>query len=427
MTVSNSRRLILHMGLHKTASSSLQSTLQGAEDEFSQAGMHILRVETPKGLRQVNHSTAMQYAFSSTYETLSWGPQRGFTAHDLHTHYSKLIAAQLEGSHDLLISGEEIAGLTQKELTKLRGVLEEAGFTIEPHLYVRSPASLIASLTQERLKAGLPLTLSVPDFSSRIERVRSVFPDVRIHSFEQACRHPSGPVGHFLEISGLSKLASPAIKRRNESLSAPTARLLARMNGALRIGHVLPNGAQRSVHDTKILWKLPGPAFTLNANEYDKLAHAIAAETDALVFQLSKCTHADKEVASVIRKAKHTTPSVKAGNAAQNLDPELSVENWGKGLATIFHKLEPITAVLARASIPAEIEDDGDIRNQLDTILSKPQFSDALETLAPLLRDRALECETKNRTEAITLMRTAKLGRPNGGAINDALKRWNAV
>jgi len=145
------RRCIIHIGLYKTGSSSIQHSLAGFKNAhffYSALG------------RDSNHSLAIQSLFSD----------RPVTDHRLHKaagrdpaavkRYIEAIESDLDrsiaraGSRTLLISGEGAASLRPNALAALRDFFSRHFDQITIVAYVRPPNQLLSSSFQERIKAG---------------------------------------------------------------------------------------------------------------------------------------------------------------------------------------------------------------------------------------------------------------------------------
>jgi glycosyltransferase involved in cell wall biosynthesis len=153
------RRLVLHFGMHKTGSSSIQNSLAKAN---LGPGWEYAKLGNP------NHSELIQSAFIQDPFRL-----RG---HQLQ-NISKQQSLQLKAEHralfesslkdcskdNLIISGEELCNLTQDELSDLNAICLALGFQTEAVGYVREPKSRIESAFQQRLKSMHPTDIGELD------------------------------------------------------------------------------------------------------------------------------------------------------------------------------------------------------------------------------------------------------------------------
>ena len=141
-------RCIIHIGMHKTGSSSIQKSLRGFQnEEFMYAALGA----------DANHSLAIYSLFFadpgrhhlhrtrsdeevSAYIGRAWG--------DLE----RAIAAAR--GRTLLISGEDIGVLPERDLIKLRNYFQSKFDEIVIAAYVRAPGSFLSSAFQQRVKGG---------------------------------------------------------------------------------------------------------------------------------------------------------------------------------------------------------------------------------------------------------------------------------
>lgn len=136
----------LHIGMHKTGSTSIQYSLQHFKDQrFTYAELGS----------DPNHSHAIYDAFTEDAE-------RGFF--DLKPtqaqvdRYKELLlkAIACNGDRNLIISGEKISAMHPAALLRLHDFLGEHFSRVRIIGYVRSPAAYIASAFQQRLKNRSP-------------------------------------------------------------------------------------------------------------------------------------------------------------------------------------------------------------------------------------------------------------------------------
>jgi hypothetical protein len=141
---------IVHIGMHKTGSSSIQRSLQNFEDaKFLYADLG----EDP------NHSLAVYTVFATNPEKhhLHRSAGRGPVA---VREYADQVRSMLERSaaaargRTLVISGEDIGVLNQNELKALREFLEARFDNITIAGYIRPPASFMASSFQQLVKTA---------------------------------------------------------------------------------------------------------------------------------------------------------------------------------------------------------------------------------------------------------------------------------
>jgi hypothetical protein len=145
------RHCIIHIGMHKTGSSSIQRSLTGFEDERF--------VYAPIG-KEDNHSIPIC--------TLFVGNRERHVAHKSNMRdmadvaaYRARVRAGLESAIErtqeraLIISGEDISSLSRPDLDELHRYFDSHFDRIDIVAYVRSPAGFMSSAFQQRVKGRL--------------------------------------------------------------------------------------------------------------------------------------------------------------------------------------------------------------------------------------------------------------------------------
>ena len=143
-------RCIIHIGMHKTGSTSIQNSLHGfSDDRFLYAHLG----DSP------NHSLAIYSLFADSPERHHLHKANGRDRSAVQDYIAKVRidlerAISIVNGRTLLISGEDISVLQQKDLDKLchyfRGHFDELMICG----YVRPPAGFISSGFQQRVKGG---------------------------------------------------------------------------------------------------------------------------------------------------------------------------------------------------------------------------------------------------------------------------------
>ncbi|WP_096788025.1 hypothetical protein [Rhodobacter sp. CZR27] len=224
-------RMILHVGMPKTGSSSIQRHLHGTDLGH---GVSLARWSEP------NHSTLVWLLFQDE-ERL--GDYHGFSARG-PAFMAKLPAmkqrwlASLEEdcaasrNGTLILSGEGMAThACDSALHRLRAFLRDRAREVRVIGYVRSPRSFAASHFQQLLKGGRISTLDVaslwPGYRERFARLDELFgrENVTLRPYDRDRLRDGDVVADFLHLAGL---APPAGKspEANTSLSAEATALL---------------------------------------------------------------------------------------------------------------------------------------------------------------------------------------------------------
>ena len=151
------QEVILHIGVHKTGTSSIQNALHKFDDGdtfYAQLGNN-------------NHSIAMHTIFSSDYRNFHIWKLQGITDQEidnLRNKFLETLKAQMsrQDRRRLVICAEAICILKEAEKEKLVEFFTSNGVALKIICYFRNPASLAASAFQERVKAGKNETLLDP-------------------------------------------------------------------------------------------------------------------------------------------------------------------------------------------------------------------------------------------------------------------------
>lgn len=184
-------RLILHAGMAKTGSSTIQQTLCADRwrNNLDSAGVRFLNAET-------NHSN-----YGPFFNALRRAPR--WRAASEHQAVVENFAANIRRVQEempqgttMLISAEAICDIARKPavLKKTHDFLSQFFSEIQVAMYVREPLSYVCSRMQQDLKAGLPwedalrLALESCDCTRSIQNLEDTFgkPLVTIRSFDQA-------------------------------------------------------------------------------------------------------------------------------------------------------------------------------------------------------------------------------------------------
>ncbi|WP_394145935.1 hypothetical protein [Vibrio atypicus] len=221
------KKLILHVGMHKTASTAIQETLSEYSDQLEGQGWHYPYFTWEE--RDIsNHSIPIFSLFTERPDLYSINIDWQCSIEEVNSHYKAQLDRALEFPN-VILSGEDISTLSIDALTKLKLYVESQGFELEVIGFVREPYEFWNSATQERIKNGSPASsvgfCGVADFLCNILHV---FPDARFYSFKHACAHSKGPVGFFLDACGID--VDMKVVRSNDGMCAKAISLLEYFN-----------------------------------------------------------------------------------------------------------------------------------------------------------------------------------------------------
>ncbi len=220
------RSCIIHIGMHKTGTTSIQQSLHRfADKRFFYANLGGV----------CNHSLAIFSIFADKPES-----------HHLHkvskrdragvARYISEMKSDLEESIDnaadrtLLISGEDIGMLSIAALNKLKSYFAKHFEEISIVGYVRAPAAYISSGFQEKVKGGVTRGFDVAkeyrNYQKSFDKFDTVFGKENVHLWKFAPEiFPGGcVVSDFCQRLQI-ELPANRIVRSNESLSRPLVAL----------------------------------------------------------------------------------------------------------------------------------------------------------------------------------------------------------
>jgi hypothetical protein len=211
---------IIHIGMHKTGSTSIQESLAGFEDE----SFFYARLEGSG-----NHSLPIFSLFAPRPERHHLHRSAGRSSEDIRAYIDN-VWNQLDRSiakargRTLLISGEDISGLQEPALIKLRDCFRERFKQLTIVGYVRAPAGFIASSFQQRVKSGtidfFDLMRMYRNYEETFGKFDRVFgrDNVRLYKFDPSDFPEGCAVQDFCRRIGIA-LPKRRIVRHNESLS----------------------------------------------------------------------------------------------------------------------------------------------------------------------------------------------------------------
>ena len=231
----------LHIGLHKTASSSFQQTCANNIKHLSQEHLHCpifsCTTANPARLKINNHSVPLRSLYD--HEPSKYHINRRWKIKDTElTNYLYQMQWDqvLDSDSSIILSGEGISLLPELALERLIAAIVSNGFAIQAIALVRAPLDYAHSMVQQLIRGGqyldvvgfgdlrYPMTmtrLAIPDGCREISKLLSVFGGtIRFTPFYQACQHPMGPVAYLLEeFCGCKSTRSCSFKQTQESKS----------------------------------------------------------------------------------------------------------------------------------------------------------------------------------------------------------------
>lgn len=274
---------ILHVGMPKTGTSSIQESLYfGLEDPR----FRLVNLGHPNG------SLFIEPIFRDRPEGFWLHRTKGLSPERLRRMRTRL-EARLRGalrkvrdaSATAVISAESLWWHSEGELDRLREFLASEGFQPQVLAYVRPPRSYLESFFQQALRfngtafrparrAGEPWVLPVPNLAARLGQLESAFGRDRltIRAFRRSSLEEGCVVRDFCRTLGID-LAPASIERVNESLSGDAVRMLHCYNRFAR--HESPASFHAVLMLLDTLSAVGGPPFRLHPDVTAPIADAI--------------------------------------------------------------------------------------------------------------------------------------------------------
>lgn len=222
------KKLILHTGFHKTATSSIQHYLSNNKSQLSENN-YLYPLFKVKGNVIENHSIPLYSLFCDSPESYHINIRWGLDVTEINNYYKGVLNSALSSDKDIVISGEDISILDRTGLLNLKTTIESYGYEIRVVSYIRTPYSFACSLIQQNIKGGIESlsNITLPTASQFIKNIKEVFPLSEFYTFDEALQYPGGPVSHFMGLLGIKAYQS---KVSNLGLGNASTRLINHIN-----------------------------------------------------------------------------------------------------------------------------------------------------------------------------------------------------
>jgi hypothetical protein len=278
------KKIILHLGLHKTATSSIQEALFHQQNRDKILRSSILYPISFGG----NHGQTFYSMFCDKPEIFFSNIIAGLTKSQIdekNLGFKNQLIEEINNcdQENLLISGEAFSLLPTKNLADLKDFLIEIthpNVDFEVIIFVRNPVNLIISDLQQGIKMEfntyeheLKYRYSIIKdlFQKRLSPTFDVFKasEVKICAFETAVKHQFGPVGYFLETIGFDEktISEFLIDKYNESICSEAVDVLSFINKQLPLYRNGKIGKGRSYSDTRKLKNIGRNKFDVPLDE----------------------------------------------------------------------------------------------------------------------------------------------------------------
>lgn len=235
------RTVVLHIGRHKTGTSSIQNTLRHNRARLLERGVLV-----PESLPS-NLSGFFLNVFSKRPEKKRHNVQHGFDRALIQAQGQQMLdrlAQEVDGfaGDRIVLSGENACTLKPDEVAQVRDrfatMLAPAGGQVDFRvlLYTRNPVSYASSAIQQNIKKNNTLLEEYKRFVLRnsvgwYQRIHAAWAGVfgaaavELRSFEAACATPGGLIGDFLTANGIAP-EGIAPQRANDSIADEIAEFL---------------------------------------------------------------------------------------------------------------------------------------------------------------------------------------------------------
>jgi len=276
------RTVILHYGMSKTGSSSIQSSLYKAlhgESEYIDLGA-------------ANANSQLIVAFSDFAQESSTIRKRGWSQEKINEKRRE-VRARLRQSikrstaSKLIVSGECLSSwFEETDLRRLKNFLERLDMSAQAVGYVRRPKSFMESMFQQTLKGGAGRHLDAchqfyPQYQRRFDRFDTVFgaENVKCWLFSPEALYCNDVVTDFCERVGFAPKKQGAT-RKNDSLSLSAVSLLyfyRRYGEPFGVG---PTAMRENQQLVARLSEIGGPKFKLHSALVQPVIEANSADID---------------------------------------------------------------------------------------------------------------------------------------------------
>jgi hypothetical protein len=281
-------RAYVHIGLHKTGTTSIQQTFARHRDMLrAEHGLIYPSVSS-------NHSVPLFSMFCDRPAAYIWNMLAGVTSDEAvarrNAEFADNLARDLAGDEragggrTLVLSGEDLGLLTREGVQRFKRWLFPHAKAIRILAYVREPVAWATSHAQQQVQHGKTLEELlerdlVPRFRQRLMPWMLAFgaDNITVSDFDVALQHAAGLFGHFAEQVGLPPAVNAAITPRlaNASLSGEAIALLSALN-AIKPRTVASPDRDASVE--ALFTRIKGQRFALPGEAAARTRAASAAE-----------------------------------------------------------------------------------------------------------------------------------------------------
>lgn len=277
------KQIFLHVGFHKTATTSIQKTLHKNRTQLVDAG--FLYPGFRIGNREItNHSEVFYSMFCPEPEKYHMNLAKNYNTTEktgyLHKEYHQQFTRQIASfaGENIVISGEGISQLNKQGLQAFRNYLIEntqSDVNFNVIAFVRHPVDWTVSKIQEAVKGGTSLKAAIernrkkqkPFFKLITNNFKSVFAGYQLdlYRFEDAVKHHNGITGMFLSVLGIAENQIKDINNEflNVSLSYEATVLLSAIFEEIPLYKENRKNPELEGFRREFLFEMPGRKFSI--------------------------------------------------------------------------------------------------------------------------------------------------------------------
>jgi hypothetical protein len=273
------KKLYLHIGTAKTATTTLQLALSRNRKKLSGLGYRYAGFST-------NHSNLLNLMFSDhphdDPNLITKGINTKKKCKQTKSRWADRLAKEFSSPEDnFIFSGEKLSSFTANEASHIRSYMMKYFKEIKIIVYVRDPVGYANSIAQQRLKHKAVLENfdtkpPLPFYKKKIAPYIDAFgsENVIIRVFNEAIRSDFGIVGDFLEVIGIASSRAQDFETgtpANSSLSMESALIISAVNKVrplIRNNKINKGRCRQDAN--KIFGNIPGARFSLSKETLTK-------------------------------------------------------------------------------------------------------------------------------------------------------------
>ena len=259
--------IILHVGLHKTGSTSIQNNCQFHSHEFLLDHGIFYANFISNGKLRPNHGGPITAALLDDPDKygkqwrsqLTGDPQREFR------EYFDEILENPQAEH-LLLSGESLSLLEDEDMRLLQSKLLAHTEQLRVLVFLRNPYSFLESIIQQRVRVNWAGDIEplITVMRERYQRLHNVFGGaLEVLNFDECLQHPKGLLGSFFTHCGIPEadLEQLVPVVANTRISLEAYQMMLGINK--RCPKEADSQPSRVPRDLRALHTLPGNRFHL--------------------------------------------------------------------------------------------------------------------------------------------------------------------